>query len=415
MVDAQLLEDLFAPDQSNDGSDLATLQMLSQGGGYGSQGSYGSPVMLGGAPPQMPWQGQSQQDSGGDVKGLSARIQELLGAKKPAGNDSIMNILSSRFNADGPGPSYGDYATGVVKSAMGTPTLGGDVASAGFTDTLKQLQALQTADMMSAKADLYRKGGTGSNGATMAVIQGLMAANPGMTFQQALYQYQTGNRSGTSLNPDQTISMMGGKTNALQNSAQATKTGTEQATLNYAAPIAAATVSGKGEITPVAQKAIGQNQMATVMNEFKTKVTALDKMGGLVNPNNSAIANVGAFAANTSGGQLGGKMLGTQAQSLRNDISSMEPVVINAIRQATGMSARAMDSNTELKFYREAVRAGDVKSQMNAINRILKMYGPGSSTVIPVEDTQAYEDSLGAQPATPANTGAPDYSHLWSQ
>lgn len=180
MTDPRLLLDLYGEEAAADPVDL-----------WGVQGL-----------PQFPMQPQVEQPvqqvgSGNIVN----RIQEMLGAKEPDSGGSIADILSGRFSDRGMGTSYGDYAQGIVQSALGKPLLGPEVTSSRTSDMLKKLAEIQALDTASARADLYRKGGTGTNGATMQIIQGLMAANPGMTFDQALYQYQTGNRQGTNLTP----------------------------------------------------------------------------------------------------------------------------------------------------------------------------------------------------------------------
>lgn len=331
--------------------------------------------------PQMPQQSQmlqqmpmtSQQQPVGN---LSQRIQELLGTREPDGGGTIQDILSGRFSDSGAGTSYGDYSQGVVQSALGKPTLGGQIGIERGNDTLRQLQSIAQIDALTAKADLNRKGGTGANGATMQIIQGLMQANPGMTFEQALYRYQTGNRQGTNLTPDG-IQVMANAPQAAGQMAYGKEAGQRGAELQYAAPIEAAKVTGKGEITPIEQKNLGKTQVSTVINDMIQQYDALNKAGGIVNTKNDALANIGAASRSSAGGQLIGRTIGTEEQGIRNKLISMEPLVINAIRQATGMSAKAMDSNTELKFYRAAVQAGDYDSAVQALKRIDTMYGGG--------------------------------------
>lgn len=65
--------------------------------------------------------GNSQSNN--DVGSLSNRIQELLGAKQPSDPGMAGNALSSRFDT-----GYGDYANGVVQSALGQPALGPQIA-----------------------------------------------------------------------------------------------------------------------------------------------------------------------------------------------------------------------------------------------------------------------------------------------
>lgn len=74
----------------------------------------------------------------GGTKNISNRIQELLGAREPTQTGQVGEILSSRFS----GPSYGDYASGVVQSALGKPTMGGDIADSRMDSMLKRIAAI---------------------------------------------------------------------------------------------------------------------------------------------------------------------------------------------------------------------------------------------------------------------------------
>lgn len=143
------------------------------------------------------------------------------GMAAPQNNDLVQQILSSRFQE----PSLHDTANATFEGALAHKYI--DPSSYAQNDLASSLDALNkisTYQENLAKAKLYSSGGTGSNGATMQIINGLMASNPGMTFDQALYQYQTGNRGGTRLTPNgieltpgavpAASAMAGGKTSA---------------------------------------------------------------------------------------------------------------------------------------------------------------------------------------------------------
>lgn len=89
----------------------------------------------------MPAQAAQPQNVGSDISNLSGRIQELLGAKDPVNTGMAGNALSGRFDT-----GYGDYAQGVIQSAMGQPTLGPQVATqrmSGLVNSLAQIERMQ--------------------------------------------------------------------------------------------------------------------------------------------------------------------------------------------------------------------------------------------------------------------------------
>ena len=70
---------------------------------------------------------------------FSQKIQEFLGARQPDSGGMAADILSNRFNT---GTSYGDYASGIVQSALGKPTLGTDVGQSRMNQQLEQMAAM---------------------------------------------------------------------------------------------------------------------------------------------------------------------------------------------------------------------------------------------------------------------------------
>jgi len=117
----------------------------------------------------------------------------------------------------------------------------------------------------------------------------------------------------------------------------------------------------------------------TQVLNLRTKYKQLDEMGGIVNPDKSTISNIIAGAESSSLGQIVGGKLGTQAQSLRNEIAQARPLLLQSIKQATGMSSKQMDSNAELQLYlRSATDPNiDIKANLAALDNIQSLYGSG--------------------------------------
>lgn len=119
------------------------------------------------------------------------------------------------------------------------------------------------------------------------------------------------------------------------------------------------------------------------LNEILTQVTGaylgLHQRGGTIDPRHGVGANISAGLAASPAGQYITGLQGTEEQQLRDKINTMRPALINAIRSATGMSAKAMDSNTELQFYLQ--QATDPQrgflANLQAIDLLDKQYGLG--------------------------------------
>jgi hypothetical protein len=123
----------------------------------------------------------------------------------------------------------------------------------------------------------------------------------------------------------------------------------------------------------------------------------LDEGGGIIDPEKGAISNAGAWVKSRGVGQTAGNILGTKNQSARNQIAQQRPLLLRAIMAATGMSARSLDSNAELKLWLSAATDPqlDVASNRAALDNIEKQYGSAAVGKAP------------ADPAAPAVPAAP--------
>jgi hypothetical protein len=126
---------------------------------------------------------------------------------------------------------------------------------------------------------------------------------------------------------------------------------------------------------------VGGEAVDSVIAELRDKYNLLDSAGGITNPDNRALANLPAALSSSGLGQATGRMLGTQNQSARNSIAQARPILLQAIMKATGMSAKQMDSNAELKLYLSTATDPtlDVKANREALDRLEKLFGSGAS------------------------------------
>lgn len=137
-----------------------------------------------------------------------------------------------------------------------------------------------------------------------------------------------------------------------------------------------------GKITPRETRERGQKGIEYTLGHLTDAYTQLHDNGGISGPANGIadnVKNAEAFISNSGVGQAVGKLFGTANQSTRNTINSLRPALINAIRSSTGMSARAMDSDTELKFYMQQATdpQNDYLSNLAAIENLDNQYGLG--------------------------------------
>lgn len=129
----------------------------------------------------------------------------------------------------------------------------------------------------------------------------------------------------------------------------------------------------------------GEGTVASVIADLRDKYNVLDSQNAIVSEKNKVGTNLGAWLGSTGFGQTVGGAVGTKAQSARDSIAMTRPLLLQAIMKATGMSAKQMDSNAEMKMY--LATATDptlgLQANMEALNRLESLYGGGSQDQAP--------------------------------
>jgi hypothetical protein len=122
---------------------------------------------------------------------------------------------------------------------------------------------------------------------------------------------------------------------------------------------------------------IGKETVNTLIGGLKDEYSKLLSKGGITSTAQPGISNIPAAIGSSGIGQMTGKLLGTENQSARNTIAQSRPLLLQAIKSATGMSAKQMDSNVELKMYLAAATDPtlDYETNIKALNQLENLYG----------------------------------------
>lgn len=91
------------------------------------------------------------------------------------------------------------------------------------------------------------------------------------------------------------------------------------------------------------------------LNELRTIYGELRDMGALVSPDQPTGTNIAARARASGVGQILEGAVGTEAQVRRDRIASIRPALLQSIAQATGMTGRQLDSNSDVKLFMQTV------------------------------------------------------------
>lgn len=143
-----------------------------------------------------------------------------------------------------------------------------------------------------------------------------------------------------------------------------------------------------------------KGEVADIVGTLRTSYNRLNDMNAIPSTQNRWGTNLGAKLATTGPGQWLGGAFGTQAQSEREKISQTRPLLLNAIKNATGMSAQQMNSNAELQLYLRAATDPSLtyEANMEALDTLDRLYGLGLNRGnAPAPTTQA-APSISAPP-----------------
>lgn len=110
-------------------------------------------------------------------------------------------------------------------------------------------------------------------------------------------------------------------------------------------------------------------EFENILGEMRAAYDSLDKMKAIPSNTRGTVDNVQASIGASNVGQMASRFVGTNAQTERDFIASSRIRLLNAIKQATGMSAQQLNSNVELQTWLNAVT--DPKQSKQAVDRIL--------------------------------------------
>ena len=132
--------------------------------------------------------------------------------------------------------------------------------------------------------------------------------------------------------------------------------------------------------TKDAETAKGLASVDDAVMSLKGHIDELKKGGGMTSTDNGVLGNMSAYAKTTGVGQMLGSMGGTTNQRNRDSMLMTRPLLLASIMKAQGMSAKQMDSNTELKLWLSTATdpTKGYEANLEALNNIAKKYGSGA-------------------------------------
>lgn len=109
----------------------------------------------------------------------------------------------------------------------------------------------------------------------------------------------------------------------------------------------------------------GQLALGDTISTAETLVKDLAKMGGITSTSKGPLANLVTSLQTGTVGQIGGRVFGTKEQAKRDELKSIRLQLLNAVKEATGMSAQQLNSNVELKTYLDSLGSEGMTKEAN--------------------------------------------------
>jgi hypothetical protein len=124
---------------------------------------------------------------------------------------------------------------------------------------------------------------------------------------------------------------------------------------------------------------LGKQNFEDSLASMAANYDKLKTGGGISSIQDSGLSNAVTSLQTSAIGQGLGKVLGTENQSLRNQIAADIPLLTNAIKEATGMSAQQMNSNVELQTFLKALSnpENDYEANTAILANLSKKFGTG--------------------------------------
>jgi hypothetical protein len=141
-------------------------------------------------------------------------------------------------------------------------------------------------------------------------------------------------------------------------------------------------VSGKEPTAAIRENKAteGKVQLQDQLDDLRVSFTNLNETRSIVSDERNPVSNALSYIQGSTVGQIGGKVIGSKAQTDRNLINSAKQRIAQAIKNATGMSSQQLNSNFELKSMLDSLSDVNLgyEASMEIIDRLERDYVKGN-------------------------------------
>jgi len=133
------------------------------------------------------------------------------------------------------------------------------------------------------------------------------------------------------------------------------------------------------------EKVEGKRLVSETLSKLREDYEAYEKIGADIDPSRNFASNIVNRVASSSIGQAAGGAIGSQEQTIRDQINAKRAMLMAALKQATGMGATQLNSDRELQFYLNMATDPSRGRAANkeALDHLEKTYGLGGAQSAP--------------------------------
>jgi hypothetical protein len=129
-------------------------------------------------------------------------------------------------------------------------------------------------------------------------------------------------------------------------------------------------------------KAKGRKLFSSVLNDLRNDYQKLNNMEAIPSIERGGFENVGDYIGASRVGRMAQSAVGARASVPLNTISNSKLTLMNALKEATGLSATQLSSNIELMTFLDSLAdpTQGFESAMETIRRLDNLYGAPAAT-----------------------------------
>lgn len=128
-------------------------------------------------------------------------------------------------------------------------------------------------------------------------------------------------------------------------------------------------------------KTRGRKLFSNVLNDLRKDYRTLNELKAIPSTKRGSFENIGDYIGSSMVGRIGQNAVGTKASVPLNNISNSKLTLMNALKEATNLSATQLSSNVELMTFLDSLSdpTQGFESAMETIRRLENLYGAPSA------------------------------------